>query len=773
MKYENLHYFDICRQEAGRKYQFYFDAVDIIRILQGVNRFYKNDGRNEIYIKELFEEDTPIVHALAFGRFFKEGIRLLPPHQAELARVIQQSKDGNSFVFFRKDVNGNTLKRFLERDLKFFDKLQEMTRPGNVEMTDWGIKSWIDDKNKEIFKAIFLSYKANYSERLQELFSNKIVCIEQYSLDDIQINDDELFQVLSDAFRENRPGKEDRGSNFSDVAALMFLARMVQEYNDDNSKPLPIYFDSHEYLSYLSDDIMDRYFKVYTVLGSGEEAVPAYALRKDDFFRIYALENYNRSAGTVQNDRYLDLIRCGESEEILELERTFENPVLKRAIPEVGKWFRKGNEELRGRILDYVEVDFFKTVIYTLQKSQPEVINKILQDFKREELNPESAEVIDAQNDLILEYIGSEINELLRDTVDMYNVIQSRIKTVGAVARKFKERNEVLDIFYHYSLFRFLIPKKYQTTLRHFFSEDGLLSPETANFSRLTLWNLYYRTVYYKHNRRAERGRLLDRNELYILYGSFWILSLQDKLIDFYSKPEYLEELEHPLLMIIGASIDRVIIEKPDDPDIQKYKKLYATIIRMLEGRLNEQSPTEDNYEIKVVLSYLYFHLWIQQGNDRLLSGKEYKPQKIIFSPDSANYKAVEFAREALNYFRENQSGRNNSIYLYTFNILVYYVIDTAPDEEFRKIGSLRNEFINLQGTSRDWHFRYDDTVARNFHRLAEMVESKVSKLENIERAIQVLDESITKYKALEGKDIHDVRVYLNTLANIKGGLEI
>lgn len=769
MRYEGLKYFDICRQELKGSYQFYFDAFDIIRILQGVNRFYK-DAPRQTFDHNLFNEEDSLIHALAFGKFLTSNIKLLPTHQAELTRVI---KDNNtSHTFFSRMAN--PLRQFLETDLKFFDKLKQLKEAGHIAPSDNAIKSWINEKNKEIFKATFLSYKANYTERLAELFKNGVIQIEQYSLDDIQIDDYSLFMALSDAFKEARPHKEEGGSNFNDVAALMYLARKVKEYNDDNREPLPIYFDSHHYAGFIPGYILDKHFTIRTHTGDGRPPFESYALRSHDFFRVYALLTYNSFFPENEDRVYWDLVKTAESAD--DLQKSFEGPGIAKYLQEVGDWYNRANVELREKIENYVEVDFFKAIIDTLQKARPEVLTKILTDFDRLELNPDDTDAINTQNEIFLEYIQSKINVRISDTVNVYHEILQRVRMVSQVSRQLTEANTELDIFYHYTLFRFMIPKKYQASLRHFFSEDGLLSNDPANPSRVTLWNFYYRTVYQKSHDNVPNRQLLDTNELYLLYGSFWILNLHDKLIDYNTRKEDLEKLDHSLLMLIGACIDWVLVRQSStDKDFDKHRTAYRNIIEVLEGRLvaEARSPSDQDVhnQIKIVLSYLYFHLWTQEGNIEILSRGEQENHIVAYDPTTYNYIAVKYAKEAFEYF-EKRDVRNSAMFLYLFNIYMYYVIDGAPDEEFRKLSSRRNEFITLSGNAREWHYRYDDTIARNFHRLSRLMGPRESKLEYISKAIEVLQDSLKKQRPLEGKDVNEVRAYLDTLMNIKGELQ-
>jgi GTPase SAR1 family protein len=626
--------------------------------------------------------------------------------------------------------------------------------------------SWIGEKYKEVFKAIFLSYKASYTDRFSELFEGKIIQVDTYQIKDIEIDDDSLFFSLTTAFRNHRPNK-DLASNFNDVAALMYLAKRVAAYNNDNSQPLPVYYDSHNYAEYLTSEILNRYFTLITHTEDGNGELRTSALRSHDFFMLYALFYYKDQEVISEELTYEHFIKEGQSTTDLEKLVTSSPDV---TLPEVSTWYKQENQELKEKILNYVQVDFYKVLFENVSQSRLEVINTILQDFHKKELNEQDTETLAKRNEIILRYLNDEITGLLQETVTTYTEIQSKVRQVGKVAELLRDHNQELDVLYHYSLARFFLPKTAQASIRHFFSKDGIIGDEYWNISLGTLWNYYCRTVYYRQHPHVASKQLLDINSQYILYGSFWVLGLEDKLFDFNIQPEHLEELDHSLLMLIGATIHQAIILPTGDSKKQDhYSTLYAEIIRILErrlatGRLNQ----EQQAQIHIVLAYLCFQRWFQEGNKGWLSRSEEERSFLVYDEQSTNYKAINFAKQAY-YFYKNQSQKNNASYLYTLNIYIYYVVEAAPNEEFRKIGLLKEEFTILKG-SRDWHFRYDDTLARIFHRMATLVPHN-EQMVFFNQAIEILSESLSSVRALQGKEVQKLRAYLNTLVIIKGEL--
>lgn len=131
----------------------------------------------------------------------------------------------------------------------------------------------------------------------------------------------------------------------------------------------------------------------------------------------------------------------------------------------------------------------------------------------------------------------------------------------------------------------------------------------------------------------------------------------------------------------------------------------------------------------------------------------------LFFVVRLENMLAIQYAREALLFFDKHTS-KESKHRIYSLNIYCYYIIDSASDEEYKKITNWIKELIVLKSSINSWHFRYDDTIARSFHRRALMEKSKADKIEYATTALKIIKESLSRLNDLDGRDVKEVQSY-------------
>ena len=70
-------------------------------------------------------------------------------------------------------------------------------------------------------------------------------------------------------------------------------------------------------------------------------------------------------------------------------------------------------------------------------------------------------------------------------------------------------------------------------------------------------------------------------------------------------------------------------------------------------------------------------------------------------------------------------------------NQYLYYIVEGGSDEEFKSIAiGLADELMGYAGAEKLWQFRYDDTLARYFHRLTKFAKSKPEQRDALDSAL-------------------------------------
>lgn len=756
----SLHYLDVILTEQGAKHQFYFDAGDAIDILNGVHIFYESKAGNEFQTYQ-FNNEVRVVQALAFGGFLGKKIRLLPPHQVELAEKVR-----NGLADPLPDQN--YLEMFWRRDLNYYTTFHDIVSDTSKRLAKAQIEEWVKHKGKDLFKAIFFSYKITWQERLVEVFNQEIFQLKDYTIDDIEVSPyQDLFNELLDCFNKNEKRAARSENNYRDVLSLIYLARKVKQYNKDKTRPVPVYFDSQHFSSLIPNYLLKEFFSFE--IGHHRHSVSAqysYALRGVNYFKLYSLLTYNKHFPN-EDKKYENFI--SKQHVIADIKKTLDEIQYTERVLGSRSKLEQERQNLEEKVSNYIDYDFFNTVLLKFIVEDDTIIRKVFADINIPPVKEEVILLLKQQIELLLAHLNKEINAITNWSASTFNEVDKRVEILRTITDKIFKKGKDFDVFNDYSLFRFFIPEEFKADIKLLFSSDGVLSKDHKTYkgALVSIWNLLFRSSSHQN----DKSESLREGDLFKLFSSLWILNLHETVEQIKTNSQH---LHHSLLMLKGACLDRAINEaKRDNRSTETFFFQYREIIRILESRLDDSMPgKKDSHqcgEIRIVLAYLYFHLWVQKGNELLLERVYTFP--VSETADGENLTAINYAKEAFLFF-DQCTAKENKHRIYALNIYAYYVIDSGSDEEYEKVTSLINELISLKARTNGWHFRYDDTIARNFHRRSLKVSAKESKLNLANAAIKILEESLTFLEDLDGRDIKEVESYKLRLQNYIAEIE-
>jgi hypothetical protein len=96
--------------------------------------------------------------------------------------------------------------------------------------------------------------------------------------------------------------------------------------------------------------------------------------------------------------------------------------------------------------------------------------------------------------------------------------------------------------------------------------------------------------------------------------------------------------------------------------------------------------------------------------------------------------------------------------YIYALNLFVYYASEGPDEDEFTKAEPYAIELLGFRENQMQWQYRYSDTLARFYHRLA-FRRQGAARLELLVQALQMSDEA-----AREGRADRTVTTYFRQL---------
>ena len=716
--------------------KLYFDSSEIIDIVRGIDAFYKR-GPEEItqkkFQKKDFESDKSFVNALAVRRLLNT-IHLLPTHQAEFydnytGNGLDSLRDENTTLIetFRKSLD-------IEKSLTSLLKKPQKAAATRAELDK------IFNDSKKLFKFLNACHVIKTSERLNRFFTDrksKIFELTPYESDVYDIEDREIFNAISGAWSKIRPdgGK----NNFYDSLALMRLINLVREFNSDNTKELPVFFDAaHKYKRVIEKaGIADIFIVKYRP--DSENLYQYSVIRSCEYFEIFALLDAQKGDEHAVGDYRLIIQQHQEKVGVL-LEALQNN---------------EDKRELNIAISNYIHLDFIKEVILPcftdgvlsiLIKNLTENYSTSISQL-REDINKNLKHALKA--------LQSQTNEL-SNRYSVWTDIQERSFSLIMEEREAKSnpKNFPFSVVDDFSLMRFFIDNKNLNKIKEIFSDRALLASESKNYD-VTLIGLF--KLYQKYFSDETKGAKIEEAELYKIVTTLWVLSLYKHIKNI---KVALNRLPTSLLMMMGASYLK-------DPTLIAENKIIKinAVIETLESKLPTLDMTdEENGKLHLAIAFLKFRIWKSQDS-KLMSISHQIPEIIEDPILKGAFDNVQKAYELL----KNSNDINAK--LYSQNIYIYMNIDCGTSEMFDKIKPLVNTFRAEKSKHREyWHFRYDDTIARYHHRLSILLKQKNHYVQSITEA-QNAEERIKL--ALEGRenrdklrDVQEIKEYKENLSN-------
>jgi hypothetical protein len=659
----------------------YFDTVDAWGALLGMEAFHGTKGFN----MQTFFEDRTLVQCLAAAGWLGP-IRLLPPHQAEFLNRLN--------IRLREPLEENPKARVEE----FLYQIKKATSIDVVPATDGGeraqqtnIVEFIrEDASSAIdrFKALQCIRDVNWKRRLAKWRADGRLTFQYANFDYSNILKSPHFRELKRAFDRRRP--DTTVNNFADAAAVVLLMSQVLRFRKGEIKRVPRFFVSSHLFSEVVGDAGVRSLLNY----QGELKYELSVLRDEDYFKYWAFFRApSRTAAAAETPvdhaaelESLDKLRL-QIEEILKAQE----PLTPEAVDKV--IFNK--RPLSQLIEELQQLSFFENV-WIPYLAQPEV-QDVLSELGESALDLKS----EASEEAVETAINTALSEL-EANVKGYKLVSTLWNNLGRSSRTLHSslrKNPVksLDVFWDLGLLRFDFPKsthdRISTVLEASFSGDE----EAERDARISIITAYYAYAGLRDASARER-------ELALASAALWVAEEMDKDLT-----NLLERnlQEHPywLKIIYAAAAFR---RKEDAWKGQK-------VLEGLKSEFEREQNMPKRVGLAVGLAYLNFHLW-----GRLGFGPTWRTATVRDPKASAQTgqmlvnEAIKFAKTAYT------SSKNVDIqkHVYALNQYLYYLVEGGDDSQFDTMQTLAEQLAAFKEDPKLWQYRFEDTLARYFHRL-------------------------------------------------------
>jgi hypothetical protein len=175
---------------------------------------------------------------------------------------------------------------------------------------------------------------------------------------------------------------------------------------------------------------------------------------------------------------------------------------------------------------------------------------------------------------------------------------------------------------------------------------------------------------------------------------------------------------------------------------MERGRKLMKSLAQEFSQAANDKDKRTG---LAVGLAYLNFHLRGLLGFSPAWRPQAESPPKE--SPEVGDRllsEAISYTSQAYKTSREVDMQKH----VYALNQYLYYLVEGAGDGESDRIKTLANQLGNFKNQPNLWQYRFDDTLARHFHRLAMSVKESKRKLELMDMAKRHIESaSLGPYK--------------------------
>jgi hypothetical protein len=656
--------------------EIYFDTVDVRRMIQGVEAYSGEVGELDV---RGFEDERVLIEALATGGWLG-GVSMLPAHQAELLLWLNRR--------IREGESGDVAPRAEEfLSLVGVTVTQDLRGEGRLVEDD---EEWREVVRRQagtaerFFKAL-QTIRGNWRHRLRQLKELNLLRFESYDYDYGEFVEMESFRRLMTVLGEKRQGKD--LNNFTDAVAIMSLADHVRRYREGRSRVVPRFYDAHGFFADVCNAAGLNDMLTYTATDGGRSSV----LTEAPYFRLRAA--YSPGVAVPRGG-------AGDG-----ASRTT-TAALKRLRDEVGLLLAS-QEPLTPELIEEVSADgglqdvirelrqfaFLERIwLPTLARADLVAAWDALRESQEESARPGFHEAVKRAIEEVRSELGRnarEFREVANLWVDLQGVTE-RLRTGFAGVE-----SASIDLLCEVGLQRFGFPRSVNSSLRTLLGDMAFGAEDQQRASRGSAI-------------QAWRGKVRQRggveHGLGVVCGALWVGEKWQQIVDLL---DHSGNLGHwSLRAIRAAALLKYAWRRRGDIERD---------IAAIERHHDEMRGPRRRAEVAMALGYLYFHMWLASGGRPWWRG-EGIGKRGSEEKRSWVLKAVGYADEAA---KGLEAGSANAVY--AANQYLYYLVEGAEankQEEIVAAAARLAPFKQRRGRA-VWQYRYDDTLARYFHRRA------------------------------------------------------
>ncbi|HWN09947.1 MAG TPA: hypothetical protein VNO50_11915 [Pyrinomonadaceae bacterium] len=731
---------DLKFEAHHKKVVLYFDTSVVQGAVLGFADYYKDMGIAPAFGRKQFASNRALVQCLISSNWLGK-VRMLPAHQAEFIGKLDSGFDtggekewANRAHQFLKDANikgADELKLELELTETRKEELNEVLQRHAEFAPQW-------------FKAI--QSLLPWHRRLGMWVRHEILDLPKpvSTVPDILISP---FFRLENALNHTIGRESFTRNNFIDAAAHTTLIQVISEFNSGDSIEVPRLYvpsDSDFILKAISSAELDSQFQCLTV--DNERST----VFRDDYYFVFKVALRRPVAMEAANEHQ----RSQDDAELSSLhqEVTYALRQADGQATEALERIKFRGKPLPELISELQNLAFLKNDWLQI-KAQVELWNVLKEMEDSRNMLEDIREVYESE--LVQKTVShaiKEIREELTENVNAYNWASSLWTPLKAHVDKLKKRVPVhddgnQDYFRDLGLLRYGFPNAGKSNLHKAIIQ--ILNDLCSGDEDRTMKGCTQVVRAYLEGRARPKQK---SNELIIASAILLATRMNHEL--FKLLDENRQDLPHFSLRI--AHIEMLMrLCRQDRLEAVCHKT--EVLLRQLDSSYSDMRTNRDRADLAVGLAYVYYHAWRLHGLDAIWRRSDLqelapKWQRLIDN-------AIVYADRAYKML----SVENLTKKVYALNQYLFFLTEGAGTDRLRDMERAKEILVGYKDNKEVWQFRFDDTLARHFHRQAARAKSEAEWTERMEYALNHIQMALKN-----SDDDHEIKHYYSVLTTSK-----
>lgn len=667
---------DFMLEEDGIAIELYLDAADLYETVLGFEAFYR-PGRG--FDSAKFEDKRALVHSLVASGWIGQ-CRLLPPHMTEMLTMVN--------LHFSAGIDRNPetpIRQFLE-DIRIshaktlsdvsFDALSKDQSYDFIKEEAAHAETWF-----KLSQCMVPSFK-----RMQRLLEQEILPKAKPTIDLERVAGSEYFQRLAHSFARKRPYLSH--NNVADAAAVAILIDMVNDYRVGRSKTIPRFFVP----SHLFPDAIDGAGVAPMLSYQNPSGTVSSVLRGPDYYVLKAsFLQRKRFRATPMNE----LNDSASKEYLRALSKTISSiieshvPLPPDALEKIDFYGQPLGEAMRElQMLSFLQRVWLKFEAPDEMRQTIAWVGEAAREIGQSEtFHVRVQEAID------------ELEKRIGEGATEFRWLSTIWTRLENAAEKLRSRVDINTFtlpgfFRELGLLRYGFPETANESIRNVLQE--LLRGETAEEdARVSVITACY---------RGRKNPSMNIDSLVMGVAVLLVAKMDSDLLWLLNK---INPLPHTSLKMVLAEM----LLKSDPKSGRA-----AGLLKQLEREYAKaRVDSRKRADLAVGIAYLYVRLWRVRGgrakwnkNQDLGSDNQDELRQLYLD------KAISSAQGAYRLIKNDPMKK-----MYALNQYLYYMVEGGGDDRVSEMGQAAENLAEFRNNLDLWQYRFDDTLARYFYRLA------------------------------------------------------